>query len=153
MNPCPCGNQGHPQKLCSCSVEQVNRYRGKISGPLLDRIDIIVDVPILSPNELQNFNTGESSEQIATRVYQARELQIKRQGKLNYELNNEEIETLSLLETNAQNLLQQIITKQGLSARGYYRLLKLARTIADLEQAQNTTIMHISLANQYKRNL
>lgn len=153
MNPCPCGNQGHPQKLCSCSIEQVNRYRGKISGPLLDRIDIIVDVPILSPNELQNFNTGESSEQIATRVYKARELQIKRQGKLNYELNNEEIETLSLLETNAQNLLQQIITKQGLSARGYYRLLKLARTIADLEQAQNTTIMHISLANQYKRNL
>lgn len=153
MNPCPCGNNGHPQKTCMCSVEQINRYRAKISGPLMDRIDIVVEVPTLSTVELQSLNQGETSEQIAQRVYIARELQLKRQGKLNYELNNDEVEKLCTLESNAQNVLQQIVTKNGLSARGYFRLLKLARTIADLENADNINIAHISQANQYKRNI
>lgn len=153
MNPCPCGNNGHPQKTCSCSVEQINRYRAKISGPLMDRIDIVVEVPTLNTVELQSLNQGETSEQIAQRVYIARELQLKRQGKLNYELTNDEVEKLCTLELNAQNILQQIVTKNGLSARGYFRLLKLARTIADIENADNINIAHISQANQYKRNI
>lgn len=153
MNPCPCGNLGHPQKTCSCSIEQINRYRAKISGPLLDRIDIVVEVPTLNPNELQDLAAGESSEQIRERVILARQIQLERQGKLNYELNNDEIERHCNLEENAKGLLQQIIHKHGLSARGYYRQLKLARTIADLAQSKIITVAHIGLASQYKRNL
>lgn len=153
MNPCPCGNHGHPQKSCSCSIEQINRYRNKISGPLLDRIDIIVEVPTLSPLELQDLSTGESSAQISSRVLLARELQLKRQNKLNYELSNDEVETYCQLGTKEQNLLRQIVTKNGMSARGYYRMLKLARTIADLENGAQINLTHISQANQYKRNI
>lgn len=153
MNPCPCGNHGHPQKSCSCSIEQINRYRNKISGPLLDRIDIIVEVPTLSPLELQDLSTGESSAQISSRVLRARELQLKRQNKLNYELSNDEVETYCQLGTKEQNLLRQIVTKNGMSARGYYRMLKLARTIADLENGVQINLTHISQANQYKRNI
>lgn len=153
MNPCPCGNLGHPQKTCSCSIEQINRYRAKISGPLLDRIDIVLEVPTLNPNELQSLATGESSNQVRARVIIARQIQLERQGKLNYELNNDEIEQHCYLDETAKNLLQQIIQKHGLSARGYYRQLKLARTIADLSQSKIITIAHIGLASQYKRNL
>ncbi len=153
MNPCPCGHLGHPQKTCSCSIEQINRYRAKISGPLLDRIDIVVEVPTLNPNELQDLASGESSKQIRERVILARKTQLNRQGKLNYELTNDEVEQHCKLDEAANNLLQQIVLKQGLSARGYYRQLKLARTIADLAQSKIITVAHIGLANQYKRNL
>ncbi len=152
MNPCPCGNLGHPKKTCSCSIEQINRYRAKISGPLLDRIDIVVDVPTLNPNELQELPNGESSSEIKQRIILARQIQINRQNKLNSELNNEEIEQYSQLENNSKQLIKQIIEKQGLSARGYYRLLKLARTIADLQRSNLVTTSHISMASQYKRN-
>ena len=152
MNPCPCGNLGHPQKNCGCSIEQINRYRAKISGPLLDRIDMIVEVPTLNPNELQSLADGESSEVIRERVIIARQIQYERQGKLNYELNNDEIEQHCRLDESTKNLLQQIIQKHGLSARGYYRQLKLARTIADLAQSKIISVAHISLASQYKRN-
>lgn len=152
MNPCPCGNLGHPQKTCSCSIEQINRYRAKISGPLLDRIDIVVDVPTLNPNELQDLPNGESSSEIKQRIILARQIQISRQNKLNSELNNDEIEQHSQLEPKSKLLIKQIIEKQGLSARGYYRLLKLARTIADLQQSNLVTTSHVSMASQYKRN-
>lgn len=152
MNPCPCGNLGHPQKPCSCSIEQINRYRAKISGPLLDRIDITVEVPTLNPNELQGFASGESSAEIKSRVIIAREVQIARQSKLNSSLSNDEIENHCQLDGSSRQLVKQIIEKHGLSARGYYRLLKLARTIADLQQSKPVTISHISLASQYKRN-
>lgn len=153
MNPCPCGNSGHPQKPCVCSVEQVNRYRTKISGPLLDRIDLVVEVPILSPNELQDLSQGETSHEIMKRVVSARNIQLARQNKLNYELSNDEIEAVSLLDDKTKALLQQIVNKQGLSARGYYRMLKLSRTIADLDNSANVTISHVSMANQYKRSV
>lgn len=151
MNPCPCGNHNNPHKPCKCSIEQINRYQAKISGPLLDRIDIIVDVPILTPAELQNLQVGESSQQIAERVGKARELQLKRQGKLNYQLSNNEIEQLCALDENTNKVLQQIVHKSSLSARGYFRLLKLSRTIADLDNSATISVAHLSLANQYKR--
>lgn len=153
MNPCPCGNHGHPQKTCSCSIEQINRYRAKISGPLLDRIDIVVEVPTLSPLELQDLSAGESSSTIAQRVLKARERQLTRQNKLNYELTNDEVEEFCQLGSKEQNLLRQIVTKNGMSARSYYRMLKLARTIADLDNCAQISLPHISQANQYKRNI
>lgn len=151
MNPCPCGNHNNPHKVCKCSIEQINRYQTKISGPLLDRIDIIVDVPSLTPTELQNLQVGESSAQIAERVAKAREIQLKRQGKLNYQLENNEIEQLCALDENTSKILQQIVHKNNLSARGYFRLLKLSRTIADLDNSATISVAHLSLANQYKR--
>lgn len=151
MNPCPCGNKGHPQKICKCSVEQINRYSAKISAPLLDRIDIVVEVPSLSASELQNLQSGESSATILKRIENARLKQLNRQNKLNYELSNEEIENLCKLDTKTSNLVKQICEKQGLSARGYYRMLKLSLTIADLDSDDIVNIKHISLASQYKR--
>jgi len=153
MNPCPCGNHGHPQKNCICSIEQINRYKAKISGPLLDRIDLIVDVPLVTTNELQNMHDGENSAAIASRVIQARNIQYKRQDKLNYELSNKEIETYCVMDQQTTNLVQQIAEKDGLSARGYYRMLKVARTIADLENSETLTKTHIAQASQYKRSI
>jgi magnesium chelatase family protein len=153
MNPCPCGYAGHPQQSCTCSVEQINRYRAKISGPLLDRIDIVVEVPSLNTNELQQLPNGEDSEQIKQRVINARKVQMQRQEKLNYELSNDEIERYCALNDSAKILMQQLIERNSLSARGYYRQLKLARTIADLAGDEEITNAHLALASQYKRNI
>lgn len=153
MNPCPCGNFGHPQKSCRCSPEQINRYRAKISGPLLDRIDIVVEVPALLPAELQGFSNGESSTTIKERVSAARNRQLQRQQKLNYQLTNQEIEQFCQLDRESNKLLQQMIERQGLSARSYYRQLKLARTIADLDNSEQIEIKHLAQASQYKRGL
>lgn len=153
MNPCPCGNLGHPTNSCDCSIEQINRYRGKISGPLLDRVDIVVEVPTLKTDELQNFASGETSEMILSRVIKAREIQINRQNKLNYQLSNTEIDKYCALEPESQKLLKHIIESSGLSARGYYRILKLARTIADLDTQTHINTKHLAMASQYKRKL
>lgn len=153
MNPCPCGNSGHPQKICRCSSEQINRYRAKISGPLLDRIDIVVEVPALLPAELQGLNSGEPSALIKQRVRVARDRQLQRQQKLNYQLTNPEIEKFCQLDSDGEHLLQQMIERQGLSARSYYRQLKLARTIADLANSPQIQIKHLAQASQYKRGL
>ncbi len=152
MNPCPCGNLAHPIKSCNCSVEQINRYRAKISGPLLDRIDMVVEVPILKPHELKDIEPGECSETIANRVNAAREIQYKRQGKLNYALLGEEINDYCTMNHGAEKLLQQIVEKNGLSARSYYRIIKLSRTIADLANEHSIETKHIALASQYKSN-
>lgn len=152
MNPCPCGNLNHPQKNCTCSVEQINRYRAKISGPLLDRIDIVVEVPTLTTIELRNLAAGENSSIIAARVNAARKIQYNRQGKLNYELTNTEIDDYCAMDQAAQKLLQQVIDNRGLSARSYYRMLKLARTTADLADEATIKAAHIAQASQYKRN-
>lgn len=151
MNPCPCGNKGHPQKSCKCTPEQINRYTSKISAPLLDRIDIVVEVPLLTTNELQELNNNETSSEILNRIKAARTIQITRQQKLNHELTNNEIENMCEFDSKTKLMLKQITEKHGLSARGYYRMLKLSRTIADLEQAKYVDIKHISLASQYKR--
>jgi magnesium chelatase family protein len=155
MNPCPCGNQGHIIKSCQCSPEQITRYRNKVSGPLLDRIDMMVALPSLKTDELQQLPTGESSSTIAIRVASARQIQYQRQQKLNYLLNNEEVDKFCAVSPAANTLLQQIIDKYGLSARGYYRLLKLARTIADLDVQQQEHIQHkhLLLAGTFKHSI
>lgn len=153
MNPCPCGNKGHPINPCKCSEEQINRYQNKISAPLLDRVDIILDVPTIKTEELQSMTSGETSEEVLQRVIQAREIQFNRQGKLNYALSNHEIEKYCIMNDATKKMLLVISEKQGLSARSYYRMLKLARTIADLENSETITNSHIALASQYKRKV
>lgn len=153
MNPCPCGNKGHLINTCKCSVEQINRYMAKLSAPLLDRIDLIVEVPTLKPEELQNLSAGETSEEIFARVAKARTNQLSRQHKLNYELNNQELEIYCKLDSKTQELLNSLVRKLGLSARAYYRILKVARTIADIENAVMINFEHVAKAAMYKKNL
>ncbi|MCC2644348.1 MAG: ATP-dependent protease [Burkholderiales bacterium] len=150
MNPCPCGNRGHPQNLCKCSVEQVARYQSKISAPLLDRIDLVVQMPHLNPEDLHLMPQGECSETIRGRVLKARELQLNRQNKLNYALNNDEIELFCLIEPKAQDLLKTASTRLGLSARSYYRVLKVSRSIADLAGSEVISMPHIAQSIQYR---
>jgi magnesium chelatase family protein len=150
MNPCPCGNRGHPQKVCKCSSEQVARYQAKISGVLLDRIDLVVQMPHLKPEELKSMPNGESSSVILERVMLSREIQLKRQNKLNYELNNEEISIYCNLETKAAELLKVASQNLGLSMRAYYRLLKVSRSIADLAGSKIINTSHIAQSIQYR---
>lgn len=150
MNPCPCGNRGHPQSLCKCSTEQIARYQSKISAPLLDRIDLVVQMPHLKPEELHSMPAGENSEIIRNRVLKAREFQLKRQNKLNYALNNDEIELFCLTESKAQDLLKSASGRLGLSARAYYRVLKVARSIADLAGSEVINVSHIAQSIQYR---
>jgi len=153
MNPCPCGNYAHPQNVCKCSAEQRNKYVSKLSAPLLDRIDLVVQMPYLKPEDLQNLPLGESSQEIKARVIGVRKLQLDRQNKLNYALNNQEIEKYCNLEEKALELLQQISNKLGYSPRSYYRLLKIGRTIADLDNAEIIKAKHIAQGIQYKQLL
>jgi magnesium chelatase family protein len=151
MNPCPCGNKGHQQNVCKCSPEQISRYTDKLSGPLLDRIDIVIQIPQINVNEIQSMPLGDKSSAIRDRVINSQNLQMKRQGKLNYCLNNEEIEMFCGLEKDAKNLLSQLSDKMGLSARAYYRLIKVARTIADLEEFEYISSQHIAQSAQYRK--
>jgi magnesium chelatase family protein len=150
MNPCPCGNKGHSKNLCKCSSEQVARYQAKISAPLLDRIDLVIQMPLLNPEEFNHIATGESSQIIRTRVIKAREIQLNRQNKLNYELNNQEIERFCSLETKALELLKHSTQRLGLSARAYYRVLKVSRSIADLAGCEQINMAHIAQSIQYR---
>lgn len=150
MNPCPCGQAGNPKKVCKCSVEQINRYTNKISGPILDRIDLVVQMPQLAMEELESMPTGDSSVTIKQRVEAARTIQLARQDKLNYDLTNSEIGQYCILDKKARDLLSLVTEKLGLSARSYYRLLKVARTIADLEQKDVIMDVHMARAVQYK---
>ena len=151
MNPCPCGNRDNKKVLCKCSPEQIARYLNKLSGPFLDRIDLIVEVPQLDTEELQQLPNGESSAQIKQRVIKAQNIQYDRQNKLNYSLDNNEIDKYCIMESVAKDFLGQITNKLNLSARAYYRLLKVARSIADLDDAELISKQHIAQATQYKR--
>lgn len=153
MNPCPCGYRGHPNGKCRCTPDQVARYRAKLSGPLLDRIDLSIDVPPLSDVELQSRPAGEPSAVVRDRVSAARRLQIARQGKANAALAGNDIETLCAPDTRGAALLKQAIGKLQLSARGYHRVLKVARTIADLGGSEQIRGAHIAEAIQYRRGL
>jgi magnesium chelatase family protein len=149
MNPCPCGFYG--SQRCSCTPDQVKRYREKISGPLLDRIDLQVQVSAVSGKQLLTSEQhGESSATIKQRVIQARERQLERSGKINAHLSAQEVKQLCTLNTEQQQLMQQAIDKLGLSARGFHRVLKVARTIADLEGKQDLETGHISEALSYR---
>lgn len=151
MNPCPCGLLGQNEKNCKCSIEQIKRYRARISAPLLDRIDLVVELPYLRTEELSSFKKGESSKIIRERVVLARHKQLNRQRKLNYALNVEEIEEHCILDANAKILLQQITEKLSLSARAYHRVLKVARTVADIENTDIIMASHIAQVIQYKK--
>jgi len=151
MNPCPCGYHGHYNGKCRCTPDQITRYRSKISGPLLDRIDIQIEVPAVPQENLLNKADGDSSSNIQARVEIARQLQIARQDKANAQLSVTEIDTLCAPDEQGAALLQQGISRLGLSARAYHRVLKVARTIADLEGADNISVKPIAEAIQYRR--
>lgn len=155
MNPCPCGYLGDSKKQCTCSEFQVQRYRSRLSGPLLDRIDIQIEVPRLSSEELLNTKIkSESSSDIRKRVVRARKIQVERYKDYpiltNSQLSAELIKIFCKLDDKCENLLKTAIAKFNLSGRSYDRLLKLARTIADLAGCENIESTHIAQALQYR---
>lgn len=151
MNPCPCGYLGHYNGKCRCTPDKIIRYRSKISGPLLDRIDIQIEVPAVPQDTLLKQGEGEPSSAIQARIEVARQRALQRQGKPNALLSVSEIETLCVVEAEGAALLQQAIARLNLSARAYHRILKLARTIADLAGNENILTAHIAEAVQYRR--
>jgi magnesium chelatase family protein len=151
MNPCPCGYLGHYNGKCRCTPDKILRYRSKISGPLLDRIDIQIEVPAVPQDVLTKQSEGESSGVIQARVEAARQRALLRQGKANAQLTVSEIDELCVLDEKSTALLQQAISRLNLSARAYHRILKVARTIADLAASENITTTHIAEAVQYRR--
>ncbi len=151
MNPCPCGYLGHYSGKCRCTPDQVARYRSKISGPLLDRIDIQIEVPAVAHDDLINKADGEASADLQARVEIARQRQLVRQDKANALLSVTEIDALCAPDAQGVALLQQAISRLNLSARAYHRVLKVARSIADLEGVDNIATKHIAEAVQYRR--
>jgi magnesium chelatase family protein len=151
MNPCPCGYLGHPNGRCRCTPDQVARYRRKISGPLLDRIDLQVEVPDVPQEELMRSAPGESSGTVRARVESARARQLKRQGRPNAALPARDVERHCALDAQGTTLLKQAIARLGLSARGYHRVLKVARSIADLAGMKTLAVAHVAEAIQYRR--
>jgi magnesium chelatase family protein len=154
MNPCPCGFYGDPQKECTCSTLQIQRYRARISGPLLDRIDIQVEVPAVRYKELAEQASGESSAVIRARVDRARAVQVSRfQGRTIYcnaQMSARDLRRFCQTDAAAEQLLEAAMTKLGLSARAYTRILKVARTIADLDGATDLRAAHVAEAIQYR---
>ena len=151
MNPCPCGHLGSTSGQCRCTPDQIARYRGKLSGPLLDRIDLHIEVPALPPEALQGPADGESSATVRGRVCAARERQLARQGQANARLGNREIERYCQPDPAGADLLRQAMQRLGLSARAYHRILKVARTIADLAGSDSIHAAHVAEAVQYRR--
>ncbi len=155
MNPCPCGWFGDPYHECTCSLNEVKNYRAKISGPLLDRIDMHIEVPSVPLNKLAGEPTGESSETIRARVMEARAIQQKRFRGIkgvyaNAHMDTRLIRRFCKLSPEGEEILKKAITNLGLSARAYDRVLKLARTIADLEGSEDIKTHHVAEAVQYR---
>lgn len=153
MNPCPCGYHGHPTIACRCTPEMVSRYQDRISGPLLDRIDMRVELPALTPDELAALPDGEPTRYVAERVGQARARALHRQGKTNDELTSAEVERVCRPEGPVKQLLHAASTRLGWSARAYSRVLKVARSIADVEAVDAIATQHVAEAIQYRRSL
>ena len=151
MNPCPCGYAGSLDDNCRCSPEQIKRYVGKISGPLLDRIDMHIDVPRVPAHLLSMQQTSEiTSAMLRETVEKAQALQYNRQGKCNALLTVSELNKLAKIDDDAENILMATINKLNLSARVYHRVIKLARTIADLDAREMITMLDVSEALQYR---
>ncbi|AAC06607.1 YifB family Mg chelatase-like AAA ATPase [Aquifex aeolicus] len=151
MNPCPCGNYKNPFKVCTCSEREIKNYNKKISEPIKDRIDLKVWVYPLKEEELVNLPEGESSEKVRERVIRAFRIQ-KERGKFNSRLSNEEVKKycLDMLSREAKELLKEAVKNLNLSARSYFKLLKVARTIADLEESERIEDYHISECLQFR---
>ncbi|CWQ75986.1 Competence protein ComM [Neisseria meningitidis] len=153
MNPCPCGYLGHPVKPCRCTPESVARYRSKISGPLLDRIDLTIEVPSLSAAELMQQEAGESSVSVLERVIAARDKQYARQGKVNAALSVSELDTSARIQKEAQEALGGLLEKLSLSARSFHRIMRVARTLADLAGDEEVGRSHVMKAIGFRRAL
>lgn len=153
MNPCPCGYLGDTQHQCRCTPDQIARYRGRISGPLLDRIDMQIEVPRVPQAQLRSGapTDGETSATVRARVSIARERQLARAGQLNHQLGTRDIDRDCRLDDAGHALLDQAMQRFGLSARSYHRILKVARTIADLAGAERIASTHLSEAIGYRR--
>jgi magnesium chelatase family protein len=151
MNPCPCGYLGHPDGRCRCSPDQVARYRGRISGPLLDRIDLQVEVSAAAEHELSATGPGEASAAVRVRTIAARQRQLARQGCANAQLSGEALEVHARPDAAGVALLRQAASRLGLSARGHHRLLRVARTIADLGGEEALRAAHLAEAIQLRR--
>lgn len=155
MNPCPCGFYNHPEKECTCSTAAIRNYLNRISGPLLDRFDIQIEVVPVPFKELSSTNPSETSTSIRQRVVNARKIQLKRFENFkgiftNAQMNSKLIKQFCQIDEKSSNLLKTAVERLGLSARAYDRILKVARTIADLEEAENIQTHHIAEAIQYR---
>ena len=154
MNPCKCGFHGDPFHQCLCSPHQIQTYRSKVSGPLMDRIDIHIEVPAIKFNEIASDSAGEPSSGIRERVTRARSMQqarFKSDGiYANAQMKPRHIRKYCSIDTECQSLMEKAMTRLGLSARAYNRVLKVARTIADLEGSETIGSRHVSEAIQYR---
>lgn len=154
MNPCKCGYLGHPAKKCTCTPTQINKYISRISGPMLDRIDIHIDVPAVAYKDISSDKKAESSAEIRKRVIEARRLQFKRYKDTgiykNSDLTPALIKEFCILSRDAKEVLKNSFDKLNLTGRGYNKILKIARTIADLEKSENISKLHIMEALQYR---
>ncbi|MQA20828.1 YifB family Mg chelatase-like AAA ATPase [Rugamonas rivuli] len=153
MNPCPCGYLGHTSGLCHCSPDLIQRYQGRVSGPLLDRIDIQMEVAAVDPEILAADADGESSRTIAARVQAATDIQLQRQGKRNQYLSTREIDQYCKPDRPGKAQLKQSMQHFQWSGRAYHRILRVARTIADLAGSERILLAHVSEAIQYRQAL
>ncbi|MEJ6005006.1 YifB family Mg chelatase-like AAA ATPase [Paucibacter sp. AS339] len=153
MNPCPCGHLGNPLRSCQCAPGQIARYQSRLSGPFLDRLDLLIEVPMIAPKELAALPDGESSAEVAARVAAARERALLRQACSNARLSARQLEQHAQAEPAALEFLQKAAGQLGLSARGYHRLLRVARSIADLDATRGIKLGHMAEAIQLRRGL
>lgn len=154
MNPCPCGYFGSRTRECRCSEHEIHKYLDRISGPMLDRIDLQIEVDAVPVSEIQSAAPSECSKDVRARVQAARDIQRKRLNGTgmyaNAQMNNEAIQRFCALDAAGQKLMETAVEKMHLSMRGYQRVLKVARTIADLAQEENIKVAHIAEAIQYR---